>query len=61
MFGFCLSFVGNKLFFIVNSVEEINFPGIVFSSSESLKYRSLLKPIIGALVMHGEPISEGIK
>lgn len=61
VFGFCLSFVDSKVFFIVNTVEEINIPGIVFSSTEFSKYRSLLKPIVGALIMVGEPISEGIK
>ncbi|XP_026815060.1 non-structural maintenance of chromosomes element 3 homolog isoform X2 [Rhopalosiphum maidis] len=58
-FGFSISYIKNdhKQFIIINSIEEIDAPE--FSLSEESKYRILLKPIIGALVMVRAPISEG--
>lgn len=61
VFGFSLSFFENKNFIIVNNIEEIDIPDIVHSFSESSKYRILLKPIIGALIMLRMPMSEGIE
>ncbi|XP_025204362.1 melanoma-associated antigen D4-like [Melanaphis sacchari] len=58
-FGFSISYIKNdhKQFIIINSIDEIDVPRL--SSSEESKYRNLLKPIIGALVMLRTPISEG--
>jgi len=41
----------------VNNIDEIE--AHEFSSCEESKYRVLLKPILGALVMLRAPISEG--
>jgi hypothetical protein len=44
----------------VNTIEEFKIPGICYSFSQLSKYRILLKPILGALIMLRMPISEGI-
>lgn len=41
-------------------MENIDIPGINYSPSDTSKYRVLLKPIIGALIMLRSPISEGL-
>jgi len=58
-FGFSIAYIknDNKQFIIVNNIDEIDSHD--FDSSEESKYRVLLKPIIGALVMLRVPISEG--
>ncbi|XP_022164707.1 melanoma-associated antigen B2-like [Myzus persicae] len=58
-FGFSISYIKNdhKQFLIVNNMDEIETHE--FCSSEESKYRVLLKPILGALVMLRAPISEG--
>ncbi|KAL5242784.1 hypothetical protein ACI65C_010194 [Semiaphis heraclei] len=58
-FGFSIAYIknDNKQFIIVNNIDEIDSHD--FDSSEESKYRILLKPIIGALIMLRAPISEG--
>lgn len=65
IFGFSIAFINYekkllKQFIIVNTIEEFKVPGISFSFSQLSKYRVLLKPILGALIMIRVPISEGI-
>lgn len=57
VFGFSIVYIRNdhKQFMIVNNVET----DILELNSEESKYRILLKPILGALVMLRAPISEG--
>lgn len=66
VFGFSILFINNdkkkllKQFIIVNTIEELKIPGIYYSFPQLSKYRILLKPILGALIMLRMPISEGI-
>jgi len=61
-FGFSISYIrdDHKQFIIVNNIDKIDIDAPELSSAEDSKYRNLLKPIIGALVMLRAPISEGL-